>query len=125
MLDSSSVCLILAPLNDTFERKCLWLPSWPQTLRIGRQINSRTAPASNNGFFDSKVLSRAHAEVWADPKTGRVFIRDIRSSNGTFLNGQRLSQENQTSEPFELHVGDVLVWFLRFFAILNGIGAWN
>ncbi|KTW28911.1 hypothetical protein T552_01538 [Pneumocystis carinii B80] len=108
MADSPLVCLILAPINDTFERKCLWLPSWPQTLRIGRQINSRTAPAPNNGFFDSKVLSRAHAEVWADPKTGSVFIRDIKSSNGTFLNGRRLSQENQTSEPFELYVGDVL-----------------
>lgn len=108
MLDTPSVCLILTPLNDTFERKCLWLPSWPQTLRIGRQTNSRTTPATNNGFFDSKVLSRAHAEIWSDPKTGSVFIRDIQSSNGTFLNGQRLSQENQTSEPFELRTNDVL-----------------
>ncbi|QSL65186.1 hypothetical protein MERGE_002491 [Pneumocystis wakefieldiae] len=60
-------------------------------------------PADISSFLTHPDVGRAHAEVWADPKTGRVFIRDIRSSNGTFLNGQRLSQENQTSEPFELH----------------------
>lgn len=105
---NSSGCLVLAPLNETFERKCLWLPVWPQTLRMGRQTSSRTMPSPSNGFFDSKVLSRAHAEVWTDT-AGNVFIRDIQSSNGTFLNGRRLSAEGQVSEPVVLQTGDVLV----------------
>ncbi|CCJ30074.1 unnamed protein product [Pneumocystis jirovecii] len=104
---NSSGCLVLAPLNETFERKCLWLPVWPQTLRMGRQTSSRTMPSPSNGFFDSKVLSRAHAEVWTDT-AGNVFIRDIQSSNGTFLNGRRLSAEGQVSEPVVLQTGDVL-----------------
>ncbi|KAG5518782.1 hypothetical protein PMAC_002753 [Pneumocystis sp. 'macacae'] len=103
----SSACLVLEPLNETFERKCLRLPVWPQTLRMGRQTSSRTVPSSSNGFFDSKVLSRAHAEVWMDT-TGSVFIRDTQSSNGTFLNGRRLSAEGQVSDPVALHTGDVL-----------------
>ncbi|ORY74622.1 hypothetical protein BCR37DRAFT_331232, partial [Protomyces lactucae-debilis] len=60
-----------------------------------------------NGFFDSKVLSRSHAEVWADAR-GRVCIKDVRSSNGTFVNGMRLSKENEESEVRELYPGDTL-----------------
>ena len=59
-----------------------------------------------NGYFDSKVLSRAHAEVWYENE--KVYIKDIKSSNGTFINGTRLSPESQESEPFELHSEDVV-----------------
>ncbi|KAG4301509.1 hypothetical protein PCK1_002222 [Pneumocystis canis] len=103
----SSTYLVLTSLNETFEGKCLLLPLWPQTLRMGRQTSARTVPTPRNGYFDSKVLSRVHAEVWADEASHAV-IRDTQSSNGTFLNGQRLSAENQMSEPVILHVGDIL-----------------
>ncbi|CAZ82267.1 unnamed protein product [Tuber melanosporum] len=100
--------LMLLPLNGTFDRKFIPLPYWPDTLRIGRQTNNKTTPTQNNGYFDSKVLSRQHAEIWAEKLNGRVWIRDIKSSNGTFVNGQRLSQENRDSEPHELRAEDVL-----------------
>jgi hypothetical protein len=98
--------LMLLPLNATFERKQIPLPTYPETLRIGRQTNAKTIPTPTNGYFDSKVLSRQHAEVWAHD--GKVWIRDIKSSNGTFVNGQRLSQENQDSEPHRLQTEDIL-----------------
>ncbi len=94
-------------MNNTFERKALTLPYWPDVVRIGRQTNGKTVPTFGNGFFDSKVLSRQHAEVWAD-REGRVLIRDVKSSNGTFVNGQRLSAENRESPPHVLREGDVL-----------------
>lgn len=75
---------------------------------LGRQINARTVPTPENGFFDSRVLSRQHAQIWADKQTGQVWIRDIKSSNGTFLNGRRLSNENEGSEPFELKTNDLI-----------------
>ncbi|CUS07562.1 unnamed protein product [Tuber aestivum] len=100
--------LMLLSLNGTFDRKFIPLPYWPDTLRIGRQTNNKTMPTQNNGYFDSKVLSRQHAEIWAEKPNGRVWIRDIKSSNGTFVNGQRLSQENRDSEPHELRAEDVL-----------------
>lgn len=100
--------LLLVPLNATFERKQIPLPYYPDTLRIGRQTNAKTLPTQTNGFFDSKVLSRQHAEVWADKVSNKVWIRDIKSSNGTFVNGQRLSQENVESEAHELRTEDVL-----------------
>ncbi|KAI2632786.1 hypothetical protein GGS21DRAFT_539758 [Xylaria nigripes] len=99
--------LHLLSLNSTFERKTITVPFTPDSLRIGRQTNAKTVPTPINGFFDSKVLSRQHAEIWAD-RQGKIFIRDVKSSNGTFVNGTRLSQENRESEPHELQSGDHL-----------------
>lgn len=99
--------LNLSPMNGTFERKTITVPYGPDCMRIGRQTNQKTVPSPVNGYFDSKVLSRQHAEIYAD-RQGRIFIRDVKSSNGTFVNGMRLSQENKESEPRELREHDVL-----------------
>jgi hypothetical protein len=104
---SGAVILQLMPMNSTFERKVITIPCHPDVVRIGRQTNQKTVPTPHNGYFDSKVLSRQHAEVYAD-HSGRIFIRDVKSSNGTFVNGMRLSQENKESEPRELREHDVL-----------------
>jgi FHA domain len=99
--------LYLLPMNGTFERKTITVPASPEVLRIGRQTNAKTIPSPANGYFDSKVLSRQHAEIWAD-KGGHIWIRDVKSSNGTFVNGTRLSAENRDSEPHELREGDIM-----------------
>ncbi|KAJ6446946.1 cytoplasm to vacuole targeting Vps64 [Purpureocillium lavendulum] len=99
--------LYLLSLNGTFERKTIAVPFAPDSLRIGRQTNQKTIPTPTNGFFDSKVLSRQHAEIYAE-RNGKIFIRDVKSSNGTFVNGTRLSQENRESEPHELQTADHL-----------------
>lgn len=100
----------LFPLNDTFIPKAVHLPSQLR-IKIGRQTNNKSVPASNNGYFDSKVLSRTHAEVWFDadsPAGAGVFIKDVGSSNGTFINGERLSGEGMKSDVFQLRDGDVV-----------------
>lgn len=99
--------LYLLSLNGTFERKTIGVPFAPDSLRIGRQTNQKTVPTPANGFFDSKVLSRQHAEIFAE-RNGKIYIRDVKSSNGTFVNGTRLSQENRESEPHELQTADHL-----------------
>ncbi|KAF2197829.1 hypothetical protein GQ43DRAFT_189310 [Delitschia confertaspora ATCC 74209] len=99
--------LHLIPMNGTFDRKTINVPFFPDVLRIGRQTNNKTVPTPMNGYFDSKVLSRQHAEIWAD-RNGKIWIRDVKSSNGTFVNGQRLSQENRDSDPHELREQDML-----------------
>ncbi|KAI1924404.1 hypothetical protein LOZ12_000788 [Ophidiomyces ophidiicola] len=99
--------LSLVPLNGTFERKQITVPYFPDVLRMGRQTNAKTVPSAVNGYFDSKVLSRQHADIWAD-RQGKIWIRDVKSSNGTFVNGHRLSPENRESEPHELREHDTL-----------------
>lgn len=90
-----SMVVTLVSLNNTFEKKELVLPFAPDVLHLGRQLNSNTQPAPDNGYFDSRVLSRTHAEIWADSDTGNVWIRDANSSNGTFVNGKRLDYNYQ------------------------------
>jgi hypothetical protein len=99
--------LCLIPMNGTFERKTINVPYYPDVVKIGRQTNNKTQPTPLNGYFDSKVLSRQHAELYAN-RNGTIWIRDVKSSNGTFVNGQRLSQENRDSEPHELREQDML-----------------
>lgn len=99
--------LYLLSMNGTFDHKRISVPFYPDSLRIGRQTNAKTVPSPANGFFDSKVLSRQHAEVWAD-RSGKIWIRDVKSSNGTFVNGARLSAENKDSDPHELQSQDHL-----------------
>jgi pSer/pThr/pTyr-binding forkhead associated (FHA) protein len=105
-------------------------------VKIGRQTNAKTVPGERNGYFDSKVLSRQHAEVWEEGGKVRslvlciiyaskldrcmnvtffsalitqIFIKDVKSSNGTFVNGDRLSAEGVESDPWELKTEDRVV----------------
>ncbi|KAF9899482.1 hypothetical protein EC991_008845 [Linnemannia zychae] len=97
--------LVLEPINSGFALKSFELPDQTR-IKIGRQTGVTTAPSPSNGYFDSKVLSRIHAEVWSD--SGKVYIRDLKSSNGTFLNGRRLSAESVESDAFILNQNDSL-----------------
>jgi len=67
---SSNPTLVLEPVNDTFALKTLDLPDHSK-VKIGRQTGVTTAPNPTNGYFDSKVLSRVHAEVWSE--AGKVW----------------------------------------------------
>ncbi|KAJ7471762.1 hypothetical protein FB451DRAFT_1250862 [Mycena latifolia] len=98
--------LYLYPLNDSFIPKHISLTPSGQRVKIGRQTNAKTSPGERNGYFDSKVLSRQHAEVWEEGN--KIFIKDVKSSNGTFINGERLSAEGLESEPFELKSDDIV-----------------
>lgn len=78
------------------------------TLRVGRFTDkSGLQPQPGRIMFRSKVVSRSHAEVWCDD-AGKFYIRDTKSSSGTFLNHIRLSAPGVESRPFALKDGDVL-----------------
>lgn len=77
------------------------------TDRSGMGIAAANATGSNKLAFKSKVVSRAHAEIWVEAG-GRFFIKDTKSSSGTFLNHVRLSPANTESRPSDLKDGDLL-----------------
>ncbi|CED83633.1 FOG: FHA domain [Phaffia rhodozyma] len=97
-------CLHLYPVNDSFLPKLIQLPPGSVHVKIGRQTSAKTVPDERNGYFDTKVLSRTHAEVWEEG--GKIYIKDVKSSNGTFVNGERLSAEATESEAYELKSED-------------------
>uniref|UniRef100_A0A3B3TMV3 Sarcolemmal membrane-associated protein n=1 Tax=Poecilia latipinna TaxID=48699 RepID=A0A3B3TMV3_9TELE len=78
-----------------------------EPVKIGRSV-ARCRPAQNNATFDCKVLSRNHALVWFDHKTGKFYLQDTKSSNGTFINSQRLSRGSEESPPCEVLSGDII-----------------
>ncbi|KAJ6475697.1 hypothetical protein C8R47DRAFT_1220536 [Mycena vitilis] len=103
--NASFPALHLYPLDESFVPKRIALGAG-QRVKIARPPNTKTQPGERNGYFDSRVLSRQHAEVWEE--AGKIFIKDVKSSNGTFINGERLSLEGRESEPYELKSDDIL-----------------
>ncbi|TFY52402.1 hypothetical protein EVG20_g10566 [Dentipellis fragilis] len=98
--------LYLYPLNDTFSPIRLHLPA-SQRVEIDRRTRRDSAsPGGRERVFDSLTMSKKHAEVWED--SGGIFIKDIGSSNGTFVNGERLSPEGEASEPLQLQTDDIV-----------------
>ncbi|KAG0289787.1 hypothetical protein BGZ96_006697, partial [Linnemannia gamsii] len=73
-------------------------------LKIGRFTDKQALP--NRVTFKSKVVSRGHAEIFTEH--GKFFIRDTKSSSGTFLNHARLSPPGVESKPTLLKDGDVI-----------------
>ncbi|PQE12145.1 RING finger protein [Rutstroemia sp. NJR-2017a BVV2] len=63
-------------------------------------------PSSAPVGFKSKVVSRRHCEFWFSD--GRWFIKDVKSSSGTFLNHIRLSQPGTESRPYPVNDGDIV-----------------
>ena len=85
-------------------------------VRVGRYSErdththaSPSSPASTSVTpvgFKSKVVSRRHCEFWCS--NGQWFVKDVKSSSGTFLNHVRLSQPGSESRPYPVNDGDVV-----------------
>lgn len=58
------------PNSHPFQERHVYLD---EPVKIGRSV-ARCRPAQNNATFDCKVLSRNHALLWFDHKTGKVSL---------------------------------------------------
>ncbi|XP_077384902.1 sarcolemma associated protein a isoform X8 [Festucalex cinctus] len=92
------------PNSHPFQERHVYLD---EPVKIGRSV-ARCRPAQSNATFDCKVLSRNHALVWFDHKTAKFYLQDTKSSNGTFINSQRLSRGSEESPPCEVLSGDII-----------------
>ncbi|KAK0167370.1 hypothetical protein PV327_004777 [Microctonus hyperodae] len=99
---SAKGILICRDNSHVFQDRTLNLD---QAVKIGRSV-ARTRAAADNAIFDCKVLSRNHALLWYN--AGKFYLRDTRSSNGTFVNNQRLSATGFESAPKEVCSGDIV-----------------
>ncbi|KAK9246251.1 hypothetical protein V1506DRAFT_535904 [Lipomyces tetrasporus] len=79
-------------------------------IRLGRYTDKKEISKLEAAYapvvFKSKVVSRTHAEIWVE--NGQWFVKDIKSSSGTFLNHIRLSPACQISQAFPIKDGDIL-----------------
>lgn len=95
--------LVLLSLNDTFDKKTLSIPQYPEVLKLGRPNNAQKAPNMYNGYFDSRVISREHAELYT--RDGTIYLRDCRSANGTFVNGAKITEEHALQKTDTVDLG--------------------
>ncbi|KAI1306419.1 hypothetical protein F5Y03DRAFT_142031 [Xylaria venustula] len=89
------------------------LPTGKETIKVGRYSERENhasvpinAPSAAPVGFKSKVVSRRHCEFWFEK--GKWYIKDVKSSSGTFLNHIRLSAPATESKPFPINDGDIV-----------------
>ncbi|KAG2346362.1 SMAD/FHA domain-containing protein, partial [Suillus weaverae] len=76
------------------------------TDRSGINLTALNALNTNKLVFRSRVVSRYHAKIWSND--GKFYIKDTKSSTGTFLNHLRLSPADSESKPHQLKHGDIV-----------------
>ncbi|XP_071083255.1 sarcolemmal membrane-associated protein-like isoform X15 [Haliotis cracherodii] len=99
---SALAILSCRPNSHPFQERHI---SLHEAIKIGRSV-ARARPAANNGIFDCKVLSRHHALLFYE--NGKFYLQDTKSSNGTFINNQRLCKGGEESPPREIFSGDLI-----------------
>jgi E3 ubiquitin-protein ligase DMA1/2 len=89
------------------------LPDEHSVIKVGRYSERETAPeippntpSSAPVGFKSKVVSRRHCEFWCQGH--QWYVKDVKSSSGTFLNHLRLSPPGVESKPWPVNDGDVV-----------------
>lgn len=89
------------------------LPTGTEIIRVGRYSERDVppnvpinVPSAAPVGFKSKVVSRRHCEFWHED--GKWYIKDVKSSSGTFLNHIRLSPPGTESKPFPINDGDIV-----------------
>ena len=75
-----------------------------EVIELKRGVNRLGRSASNDFQIQHASVSRFHCEV--EVKDDGLFVRDMDSSNGTYVNGQAVEQ-SQLSNGFILRIGDV------------------
>jgi pSer/pThr/pTyr-binding forkhead associated (FHA) protein len=89
------------------------LPAGEAVIRVGRYSERdaipelpKNVPSAAPVGFKSKVVSRKHCEFWCE--NSQWYVRDVKSSSGTFLNHLRLSPPGVESKPWPVNDGDVV-----------------
>lgn len=97
----------------TFSPMGRTLPTGKEIIRVGRYSERETQPNQPANLstaapvgFKSKVVSRRHCEFWT--QDGVWYVKDVKSSSGTFLNHVRLSSPGTESKPFPVKDGDIV-----------------
>lgn len=92
-----------------------WLEWGDRTFRLsdGENVIGRDPRCSI--WLDAARVSRRHASIVIDLARDTIYLRDLESTNGTFLGRSRVVQPVALSDGDEMRVGTVALKFRRWF----------
>ena len=72
------------------------------------KIGSDQSNDIHKGFENDPTVSRIHCEIFLDDE-GNIFLKDKESTNGTFVNGNKISEPQMLDELDVVRVGNSVV----------------
>ena len=92
-----------------------WLVWGDRTFRLADGENVIGRDPACAVWLDAPRVSRRHASVVIDRAQDTVYLRDLESTNGTFLAGTRVAQPVALSDGVAIRIGSVVLRFRRWF----------
>lgn len=83
--------------------------SYPQPYELKGGKTSIGRAGTNDIVVEDAAASRHHAEIWVDEAAGKVSIVDLDSTNGTFVNHERISGECLLKANDAIRIGQVII----------------
>jgi pSer/pThr/pTyr-binding forkhead associated (FHA) protein len=82
-------------------------PATSQIFPLGEEVTIGRAPGCSVPLADDTFVSQLHARVFI--RDGRPFVEDLGSTNGTFLNRDRLSKTMPLRRGDKLQIGQTVL----------------
>lgn len=83
--------------------------SFPKSYEIGSGKISLGRAVSNDILLEDAAASRHHAEIWADEAQQKLSIVDLDSTNGTFVNHERITGECTLKANDMIRIGQIII----------------
>jgi pSer/pThr/pTyr-binding forkhead associated (FHA) protein len=102
--DSEDSSAILVVVRDP--QKGATFPLQEAATTVGRS-------SSNDIVFDDPLVSSRHAQI--SYEDGRFWIEDLKSTNGTMVNGEKITDKIALKDGYLIKIGGIIVKFSTLF----------
>jgi hypothetical protein len=82
-------------------------PATSQIFPLGEEVTIGRAPGCSVPLADDTYVSQLHARIYV--RDGKPFVEDLGSTNGTFLNRDRLSRTMPLHRGDKLQIGQTVL----------------
>ena len=82
-------------------------PATAQVFPLGEEVTIGRAPGCSVPLADDDFVSQLHARIFV--RDGKPFVEDLGSTNGTFLNRDRLSKTMPLHRGDKLQIGQTVL----------------
>ncbi|HYH49104.1 MAG TPA: FHA domain-containing protein [Acidimicrobiia bacterium] len=82
-------------------------PATSQIFPLGEEVTIGRAPGCSVPLADDTYVSQLHARIYV--RDGKPFVEDLGSTNGTFLNRDRLSRTMPLRRGDKLQIGQTVL----------------